>query len=134
MACQLSSIICEATVYKWQYKYNPRGIAKTTPSSSVFAIFSSGKLIFLLPCHIYHVSQSGRGGSGIARSPIVIGSPAKRHKEDFTVTHLEADYFYFQLLNFIRTQLDRLVPPSEDIRAGGICRGLGIRSGRFSLE
>lgn len=49
---------------------------------------------------LHAVSHISRIGASVSRSPIVIGG-TKRHKEDFTVTHLEADYFYFQLLNFI---------------------------------
>lgn len=52
---------------------------------------------------LHAVSHISRIGASVSRSPIVIGG-TKRHKEDFTVTHLEADYFYFQLLNFIGSQ------------------------------
>lgn len=68
---------------------------------------------------LHAVSHISRIGASVSRSPIVIGG-TKRHKEDFTVTHLEADYFYFQLLNFIGSHSDRLVPYIRIVESANI--------------
>lgn len=56
------------------------------------------KLIFSFA--VSHISRIVEKTKSYVHSTIVIGSAAKRHKEVFIVTHLQADYFYFQLQNF----------------------------------